>query len=49
LIPLRRSRQNRIECPTLTEKDFQEALPKIEEKVEPANYFEGDGGREALW
>jgi hypothetical protein len=54
LIPLRRSRPNRRECLTLTDKDFQEAFQK--RRIwggwclhAGGNYFDGDGGRLALW
>jgi hypothetical protein len=54
LIPLRRSRPNRRECVTLTEKDFQEAFQKWRRRWDRCphaggNYFEGDGGRYVLW
>jgi hypothetical protein len=47
-IPLRKSR------PNLTEKDFQEAIQKWRRRWDRClhageNYFEGYGGREALW
>jgi hypothetical protein len=50
LMTLRRSRPNRRDCLTLTEKDFQEAFLKLRRRWDRCvrawgYYFEGDGGR----
>jgi hypothetical protein len=46
--------ESQIVLDTLTEKDFHEAFQKCRRRWDRClhagdNYFEGDGGRQALW